>query len=120
MNLYVDTLSHDDFQSQVLDNLKLLLDHLPWQLPLTNGDSAFSMFLDFNIDPDLLEKTGCEVSALSEQLKGIFGWSAQTTGDGIVAIDKRGDAISSLCNAYCSCRILGTSPKEQCSSEMDL
>jgi hypothetical protein len=96
INLNVDTLSHDHFRCQVLDTFKLLLDNLPRQLPLTTGNSAFSTFLDFKIDPDLLEKTGCEVSALSEQLKGVFGWSARTTGDGIVVIDKRGAAVSAM------------------------
>jgi hypothetical protein len=96
-NPYVDSLSHDDFRCQVLDRLKLLLDHLPRQLPIRSAaDSAFSSFLFFRIDPDLLEKTGCEVSALSEQLKGIFGWKGRTTGDGIVAIEERGDAVCAM------------------------
>jgi len=93
----VDSLSHDDFRCQVLDRLKLLLDHLPRQLPLmTADDSVFSTFLVFRIDPDLLEKTGCEVSALSEQLKGIFRWKTQTTGDGVIAIEERGDPICAM------------------------
>ena len=68
----IEFLPHDDFHSQILDRLKLLLDNLPQQLPLrTAANSKFSQFLFkfFRIDPDLLEKTGCEVSALSEQLK---------------------------------------------------
>lgn len=92
----VISLSHDDFRCQVLDRLKLLLDHLPRQLPIKTANSAFSSFLFFKVDPDLLEKTGCEVSALSEQLKVIFGWKAQTTGDGIVSIEERGDAVCAM------------------------
>ena len=96
----VEFLSHDDFRSQILDRLKLLLDNLPRQLPLRTGpdwaDSKFSQFLFFRIDPDLLEKTGCEVSALSEQLKGIFGWKTRTTGDGIVPIEERGEAVCAM------------------------
>jgi len=68
--LAIESLSHDDFRL-LLDRLKLLLDNLPRQLPLKSAaDSDFSTFLYFELDPDLLEKTGCEVSALSETLKG--------------------------------------------------
>ena len=55
--------------------------------------AAESVFLSFRIDPDLLELTGCEVSALSEQLKKVFGWNARTTGDGIVPITRHGGCI---------------------------
>ena len=97
MSNNLELLSHHDFRLIILDRLKLLLDNLPEQLPLKSTvDSAFSMFLDFSLDPDLLEKTGCEVSALSEMLKGVFGWKARTTGDGIVSIAERGPAISAL------------------------
>ena len=59
-----------------LDRLKPLLDNLPQQLPIKNAtDSAFTSFLNFQIDPELLERTGCEVSTLSEQLR--------STGDGV-------------------------------------
>src|ERR1700691_4517566 len=95
----INSLSHDDFRCQVFDRLKLLLDHLPRQLPIrTAKDSAFSLFLFYTIDPDLLEKTGCEVSALGEQLKGVFGWKARTTGDGVVAIEECqcGEAICAM------------------------
>ncbi len=96
-NLGVELLSQNDFRLIILDRLKLLLDNLPEQLPVKSTvDSAFSIFLDFSLDPDLLEKTGCEVSALSEMLKGVFGWEARTTGDGIVSIEERGPAISAL------------------------
>jgi hypothetical protein len=29
-------------------------------------------------------------------LKGIFGWKARTTGDGIIAIEERGDAVCAM------------------------
>jgi len=74
----IESLSHGDFRCQILDRLKLLLHHLPRQLPIRAADSAFSSFLFFRIDPDLLEKTGCEVSALSEQLKRILDMISET------------------------------------------
>src|SRR6266545_2695803 len=97
----VELLSHNDFRLIILDRLKLLLDNLPEQLPLKSVvDSAFSTFLDFKLDPDLLEKTGCKVSALSETLKGVFGWKACTIGDGIVCIEERGPAVSALHDVF--------------------
>jgi len=40
----------------------LLLDNLPRQLPLKSAaNSAFSAFLYFELDTDLLEKTGCGI-----------------------------------------------------------
>jgi hypothetical protein len=93
----IERLSHEDFRSHFLDRLKLLIENLPRQLPVkTAAESAFATFLDFRIDPDLLERTGCEVSALSEQLKRVFGWNARTTGDGIVSITERGNAIRAM------------------------
>ena len=38
------------------------------------------MHVFFSLDPDVPEKTGCEVAALSEHLKAVFGWQARTTG----------------------------------------
>ena len=66
---------------------------LPWQAQAsyTKVESIFATFLAFRIDPDLLELTGCEVSALSEQLKRVFRWNAWTTGDGIVSITEHGN-----------------------------
>lgn len=92
----LESLSHDDFRL-LLDRLKLLLDNLPRQLLLKSAaNSAFSTFLYFELDPDLLEKTGCEVSALNETLKGVFGWKARTTGDGIIPIEERGPAACAM------------------------
>ena len=94
---HIERLSHKDFGSHILDRLKLLIDNLPRQLPeKTTAESAFATFLEFMIDPELLELTGCEVSALSEQLKRVFGWNAWTTGDGIVLINERGTAVSAM------------------------
>ena len=93
----VEHLSHEDFRCHFLDRLKLLIENLPWQLPVKSAEeSAFASFLDFRIDPDLLELTGCEVSALSEQLKRVFGWNARTTGDGIVSFTECGDAVHAM------------------------
>ncbi|KAF8221637.1 hypothetical protein L208DRAFT_1426591 [Tricholoma matsutake] len=39
-----------------------------------------------SLDQEQLETTGSEVSTLSEQLKGTFGWNSRSTGDGIVPI----------------------------------
>ena len=44
----------------------------------------------------MLEKTGCEVATLGEQLEHIFGWKARTTGDGTIPILERGTAICAL------------------------
>jgi hypothetical protein len=56
--------------------------------------------LDFSLDPELMERTGCEVSTLSEQLKRVFGWAARTTGDGIIPIVERGAAICALHDVF--------------------
>ena len=95
----IEHLSHEDFRCHFLDRLKLLIENLPWQLPVkTEAESVFATFLAFRIDPDLLELMGCEVSALSEQLKRVFGWNAWTTstGDGIVSITERGNGVCAM------------------------
>lgn len=73
---------------QVLKRLQHFLKHLPSQLPLPNSptDSRYSLFLNFALDPNLLEKTGDEICTLGEQLEHVFGWQSQTTGDGILPI----------------------------------
>src|ERR1700679_95405 len=81
-----------------LARLRSLLDpgNLPVSLPLCNKatESIYGTFLHFTIDPDILEKTGDEVGAFSEQLKAIFGWKTRSTGDGIIPIKERGRALS--------------------------
>lgn len=82
-----------------LDRLRLLLENLPIQLPRkTSGNSLFESFLplNFSLNQDLLEKTGSETSALSKHLKRIFGWQARTSGDGVVSILERGDAVLAM------------------------
>jgi hypothetical protein len=81
-----------------LTRLRSLLDpgNLPVNLPLHNKatESIYGAFLHFTIDPDILEKTGDEVGAFSEQMKAIFGWKTCSTGDGIIPIKERGRALS--------------------------
>ena len=89
--------SHDDVCA-MFGRLKPLLDNLPSQLPpKTALESNFSDFLKFQPDPDILERTGCEVSALSEHPKHAFGWQSRTQGGGIVPFTERGAAVSALC-----------------------
>jgi hypothetical protein len=88
--------SGEDFTA-VLDKLEFLLANLPSQLPLLDGfESQYYSFLSFNLDPDILEKTGDEVATLGEQLEFIFGWKARNSGDGIIPILERGKAICAL------------------------
>jgi len=65
-----------------------------------NKSETFAVFLtqpeDFVLDPDWMEKTGCAVATLSEMPKKVFGWSARTTGDGIVEFKERGPAVSAI------------------------
>ena len=81
-----------------LAHLRLLLDpgNLPVSLPLHNKalGSIYGTFLHFTIDPDILEKTGDEVGAFSEQFKAIFRWKTRSMGDGIIPIKERGRALS--------------------------
>ena len=58
-----ESVSHEQFQ-QILDKLKLLLENLPTALPSLGTSSAYLLFNDYQPDPDLMEKTGCEVSTL--------------------------------------------------------
>ena len=78
--------------------LRSLLDprNLPVSLPLRDKatESIYGAFLHFTIDPDIVEKTGDEVGAFSEQMKAIFGWKTCSTGDGIIPIKEHGQALS--------------------------
>ncbi|KAG1908395.1 uncharacterized protein F5891DRAFT_973815 [Suillus fuscotomentosus] len=67
-------------------------------LPLADNyyDSQYPSFLQFSLDPDILEKTGDEVVTLGEQLESVFGWKARTSGDGVIPILERGKAICAL------------------------
>ena len=48
------------------------------------------------MDPDILEKTGCEVATLGEQLESVFGWQSRTSGDGRLPIEARGPGIEAI------------------------
>jgi hypothetical protein len=91
-----ESVSREEFK-KILAQLRLLLMNLPSQLPRRDGfNSAYSTFLNFGLDPDILEKTGDEVATLDEQLEHVFGWKARTTGDSIISIVERGYAICAL------------------------
>ena len=63
----LELVSHEEFHP-ILGKFKLLLQNLPVQLPLgRESESAFCLFLNYVPDAELLDKTGCEVSTLSEQ-----------------------------------------------------
>jgi hypothetical protein len=88
--------SQNGFAS-VLTRLDWLLANLPTQLPRKDGaESRYQAFLSFGLDPDILEKTGDEVATLGEQLEGVFGWKTRTSGDGVIPILERGNAIRKL------------------------
>ena len=80
-----------------LQHLESLLNNLPDAIPI--GDK-YSAFLTFVLDPELVEKTGHEIGALSEQFKRIFGWQARTTSDGILSIEERGLPICSVVKVF--------------------
>ena len=88
--------SPEEFKT-VLACLEYLLANLLEQLPSSDSFfSRYSMFLLFTLDLDILEKTGDEIATLGEQLEGVFGWNARTSGDGIIPILERGKAICAL------------------------
>ncbi|RDB28214.1 hypothetical protein Hypma_001371 [Hypsizygus marmoreus] len=89
-----ESISQEEFV-QVLTRLDHLLNHLPSQLPTPKSpvESRYGIFLCFELDSEILEKTGDEVATLGEQLECIFGWNARTTGDGILPILERGPSI---------------------------
>jgi hypothetical protein len=75
----------------------LLINHLPEQLPeKKNSELKYAGFLLFTLDPDILERTGCDVATLGKQLERIFGWKVRTKGDGIIPINERGPALAAL------------------------
>ena len=80
-----------------LEHLQGLLRNLPDAMPV--GDK-YSTFLSFSLDPELVENTGHEIGALSEQFKRIFGWRARTTGDGVLPIEERGLPNCSVVNVF--------------------
>ena len=57
---------------EILAQLKRLLTNLPSELPLRdafNSESKYSTFFNFDLDPEILDKTGDEVATLGEQLE---------------------------------------------------
>src|SRR5882762_1777893 len=91
-----DNITHEDF-TKSLSRLDYLLSNLPEQLPCADGpDSRYGAFLSFELDSDILEKTGDEVATLREQLEHILGCKARTFQDGIIPILERGKAIGAL------------------------
>jgi hypothetical protein len=95
-----EMLSDDEFK-EVLANLNTLLRTLPPQLPFkTLSESQFAQFQNFEPDPEMLEKTGCEVAVLGEDLERVFGWKARSSGDGMLPIKERGPGICSLHQAF--------------------
>jgi hypothetical protein len=89
-------MSIEEFQP-ILTKLKLLLDNLPTELPLRSGsETIYAIFSNFSLNPALREDTGCEVSALSKQLKRVFGWQARSTGDKIIDIVEQGPGIYAI------------------------
>lgn len=79
-----------------LSELKMLLTHLPRDLPNPSAKATKYPFLSFQPDPGFLERTESEVGAINESYKTIFGWKTRTTGDGIIPIVERGKNISSM------------------------
>ncbi|CDO74690.1 hypothetical protein BN946_scf184960.g4 [Trametes cinnabarina] len=74
-----------------LTRLRKLLDpqNLPAVLPLQNGpESKYAMFLNFDLDLDILERTEGEVATVSEQFKAVFGWQTRSSGDGIIRFEE--------------------------------
>ncbi|KAI0683439.1 hypothetical protein BC835DRAFT_1311037 [Cytidiella melzeri] len=82
-----------------LDHLRLLLDpkNLPQQLPLVNKiNSKYAVFINFQVDAELLAHTEDEVGTVSEQFKRVFGWQTRSSGDGILKLEERGEALSAV------------------------
>ena len=95
-----ETVTDDEFKG-ILAHLDILLKTLPPPLPFKSlSESAFAPFHNFEADPETLEKTGCEVAVLGEDLERVFGWKARLTGDGILPIMERGPGINSLHHAF--------------------
>lgn len=92
--------SHEDM-ADVLERLEVLLTQLPTTLPCKDeAHSKYSSFLSFSINPNILERTGDECGAFSEQMKDIFGWRSRTTNDGIVPIFERGPVVLAMVPAF--------------------
>ena len=78
--------------------LPSILANLPQSLPCPCAlhDSKYERFIGFVPNPEQVNYTGDEPSAVS--CKPIFGWQAQTTGDGTIELTEHGEALSSIVN----------------------
>lgn len=64
-----EKVSSEEFD-EILSRLDFLLTNLPEQLPsVDRKTSQYKEFLSFSLDPDILDKTRCEVATLGEQLE---------------------------------------------------
>ncbi|KAF8124090.1 hypothetical protein EV363DRAFT_1454853 [Boletus edulis] len=91
-----ESLTPEEFKG-FLKYLDTLLQNLPDALSVgIPTASKYDIFLSFTLDDALQERTGCEIGAFNEQFKGIFGWKARTTGDGILPIEERGEPICAV------------------------
>lgn len=83
-----ESLSSIEFP-QFLTYLRTLLRDPPIGLPVGNSPfSKYYSFMSFQIDEELLDRTGTEIGALNEQLKVVFGWMTRTSGDQILSIEE--------------------------------
>ena len=81
--------------------LELLVQNLPDALPSPPVEqSAYSIFLNFSLDLDFLERTEDEAGAFNEPMKAIFGFEARTTGDGILTITERGPSVCAMVDVF--------------------
>ena len=48
----------------------------------------------------MLEKTGCEVAVLGEDLECVFGWRTHTSDGDVLPIKEQGTGICSLHKAF--------------------
>lgn len=103
-----ESLSHEDL-GLILSKLRLLLEHLPNQLPSKPVDgpdaSRYVSLVGFQPDDELVELTGSKAGALNMHLERVFGHATRSTGDGILPILERGPpicAIHNLLKDYCT------------------
>ena len=81
--------------------LELLVQNLPDALPSPPVEqSAYSIFLNFSLDLDFLERTEDEAGACNEIMKAIFGFEARTTGDGILTITECGPSVCAMVDIF--------------------
>ena len=68
--------------------------NLPW---VNKGKhSYYAIFLDFALDPKLMEKIKDEVRVFSEQFKLVFGWQTHSQDKGLIPIKECGPIICAI------------------------